>query len=105
MASPWQNSEEEAKPWELFKLELDVKESDAGVYENAPTTFYGVVCSIDQVDNVMCQHCAFYCLWTHATGHCGQLATVDHFLLLLYDSNTYTAGTQYKRKYSLNELC
>ena len=62
MASPWQNSQEEAKPREPFKLELDVKESDAGVYENAPTTFDGVVCSTDQVDNVMDQHCAFCCL-------------------------------------------
>ena len=49
MASMWQNRPQETKPRQPFKLELDVNESDAGVYENAPTTLDGVVRSTDQV--------------------------------------------------------
>jgi len=49
MASLWQNRQEEPKPRQPFKLEMDV-ESNAGVYENAPTALDGVVRSTDQVD-------------------------------------------------------
>ena len=52
MASMWQNRQEEARARQPFRLELDVKESDAGVYENAPTTLDGVVRSTDQVRTV-----------------------------------------------------
>jgi len=49
MASMWQNRQEEPKQRQPFRLELDVEESNAGVYENAPTTLDGVVRSTDQV--------------------------------------------------------
>jgi len=51
MASMWQNRQEEFRPRQPFKLDVEVKESNAGVYENAPTTLDdGVVRSTDQVD-------------------------------------------------------
>jgi len=53
MASLWQHRNEDAKlPRQPFKLELDVEESSAGVYENAPTTLDGVVRSTDQVSHL-----------------------------------------------------
>ena len=50
MASLWQNRQDERKPRQPFRLELDVQESNAaGVYENEPTALDGVVRSTDQV--------------------------------------------------------
>jgi len=49
MASMWQNRQDETRPRQAFRLELDVEELNAGVYENAPTTLDGVVRSTDQV--------------------------------------------------------
>jgi len=49
MASLWQNRQEEPKPRQPFKLDLEVKDSHDGVYENAPATLDGVVRSTDQV--------------------------------------------------------
>ena len=50
MATLWQNRQDEPKPRQPFRLELDVvEEPNAGVYENAPTARDGVVRSTDQV--------------------------------------------------------
>jgi len=49
MASLWQNRQEEPKQRQPFKLDLDMEDPKAGVYENAPTTLDGVVRSTDQV--------------------------------------------------------
>jgi len=58
MASLWQNRPEERKPRQAFKLELDMKESYAGVYENDPTSLDGVVRSTDQVHNILLSYLA-----------------------------------------------
>jgi len=52
MASMWQNRQEEPKQRQPFRLDLDVEEANAGVYENAPATLDGVVRSTDQVYTV-----------------------------------------------------
>ena len=49
MANLWQNRQDEPKARQPVRLELDVTESNAGVYENAPSTLDGVVRSTDQV--------------------------------------------------------
>jgi len=72
MASLWQNRQEEPRARQPFRLELDMKESDAGVYENAPTTLDGVVRSTDQVPLAFLRlfHLCRFMFFAAARGQC-----------------------------------